>query len=73
MQKSEMASKAKHYRARSVPADVIYGKLAGCCRAVARMSTAVRPRPVPSHMRVALSFLLIPEKSQAIQSFIRFI
>jgi hypothetical protein len=31
MQKSEVASKAKQYRARSVPADVIYGKLAECC------------------------------------------
>jgi glutaredoxin 3 len=31
MQKSEMASKAKQYGVRSVPAVVIDGKLAGCC------------------------------------------
>ena len=31
MQKSEVASKAKHYGVRSVPAVVIDGKLAGCC------------------------------------------
>ncbi|HVS87444.1 MAG TPA: thioredoxin family protein [Candidatus Acidoferrum sp.] len=31
MQKSEGASKAKHYGVRSVPAVVIDGKLAGCC------------------------------------------
>ncbi len=31
MQKSEIASKAKNYGIRSVPAVVIDGKLAGCC------------------------------------------
>jgi len=31
MQKSEVASKAKNYGVRSVPAVVIDGKLAGCC------------------------------------------
>jgi len=31
MQKSEVASQAKHYGVRSVPAVVIDGKLAGCC------------------------------------------
>lgn len=31
MQKSEVASKAKQYGVRSVPAIVIDGKLAGCC------------------------------------------
>ena len=31
MQKSEVASKAKQYGVRSVPAVVIDGKLAGCC------------------------------------------
>jgi glutaredoxin len=31
MQKSEVASKAKNYVVRSVPAVVIDGKLAGCC------------------------------------------
>jgi glutaredoxin len=31
MHKSEMASKAKQYGVRSVPAVVIDGKLAGCC------------------------------------------
>lgn len=31
MQKSEIASKAKKYDVRSVPAVVIDGKLAGCC------------------------------------------
>ena len=31
MHKSEMASRAKQYGVRSVPAVVIDGKLAGCC------------------------------------------
>ncbi len=31
MHQSEIASKAKHYGVRSVPAVVIDGKLAGCC------------------------------------------
>jgi len=31
MKKSEVASKAKQYGVRSVPAVVIDGKLAGCC------------------------------------------
>jgi glutaredoxin len=31
MQQSEVASKAKHYGVRSVPAIVVDGKLAGCC------------------------------------------
>jgi glutaredoxin len=31
MHQSEIASKAKHYGVRSVPAIVIDGKLAGCC------------------------------------------
>lgn len=31
MHKSEIASKAKNYGVRSVPAVVIDGKLAGCC------------------------------------------
>ena len=31
MHQSEVASKAKHYGVRSVPAVVIDGKLAGCC------------------------------------------
>jgi glutaredoxin len=31
MHKSDMASKAKQYGVRSVPAVVIDGKLAGCC------------------------------------------
>jgi len=31
MQKSEVASQAKGYGVRSVPAVVIDGKLAGCC------------------------------------------
>ena len=31
MQQSEVASKAKHYGVRRVPAVVIDGKLAGCC------------------------------------------
>lgn len=31
MNKSEIASKAKHYGIRSVPAVVIDGKLASCC------------------------------------------
>jgi glutaredoxin 3 len=33
MHKSEVASKAKQYGVRSVPAVVIDGKLAGCCTA----------------------------------------
>jgi len=31
MQKSDVASKAKQYGVRSVPAVVVDGKLAGCC------------------------------------------
>jgi glutaredoxin 3 len=31
MNKSDIASKAKHYGVRSVPAIVIDGKLASCC------------------------------------------
>ncbi len=31
MQQSEVASRAKHYGVRSVPAIVVDGKLAGCC------------------------------------------
>ncbi len=31
MQKAEVASKAKQYGVRSVPAVVVDGKLAGCC------------------------------------------
>ena len=31
MHQSEVASKAKHYGVRSVPAIVVDGKLAGCC------------------------------------------
>ena len=31
MQKSEVASKAKQYGVRSIPAVVVDGKLAGCC------------------------------------------
>ena len=33
MHQSEVASKAKHYGVRSVPAIVVDGKLAGCCAA----------------------------------------